>query len=76
MKEPVTLNQRKKNMPVSCGKMISEADIQRLEKNIPPQIPDQDDCGNLYRLSDTFTAFFEMISGQTLAHGMHVNRDL
>ncbi|ELY4323523.1 SMI1/KNR4 family protein [Cronobacter turicensis] len=40
------------------------------------EIPEQDECGNLYRLSDTFTAFFEMISGQTLAHGMHVNRDL
>ncbi|EOI3444740.1 hypothetical protein ACWPSR_003580 [Cronobacter turicensis] len=39
MKEPVTLTQRKKNMPVSCGKMISEADIQRLEKTYRLRYP-------------------------------------
>ena len=40
------------------------------------EIPEQNECRNLYRLSDTFTAFFEMISEQTLAQGMKVNRDL
>ncbi|EOC1315172.1 SMI1/KNR4 family protein [Cronobacter turicensis] len=40
------------------------------------EIPEQNECGNLYRLSDTFTAFFEMISEQTLAQRMKVNRDL
>ncbi|PUV39485.1 SMI1/KNR4 family protein, partial [Cronobacter sakazakii] len=32
--------------------------------------------GNLYRLSDTFTQFYQSVIDNTLAQGMQVTRDL
>ncbi|ELY4376674.1 SMI1/KNR4 family protein [Cronobacter sakazakii] len=40
------------------------------------EIPEQNECGNLYRLSDTFTQFYQSVIDNTLAQGMQVTRDL
>lgn len=40
------------------------------------EIPEQNECGNLYRLNDTFTQFYQSVIDNTLAQGMQVTRDL
>ncbi|MGY5956775.1 SMI1/KNR4 family protein [Kosakonia sp. BK9b] len=39
-------------------------------------IPEQDECGNLYKLTPDFAAFYDLIAANTLARGMKINNDL
>ena len=48
----------------------SEDDIQNFA------IPEKNDCGNIYKVADSFSSFYALVSQTTLNLGMKVNNDL